>query len=65
MLLYYTANGITNSDVIMAIFKGRADCGVNKSDHNECPRIIQLLVHAKNETKLVHRSKAGAFQCSR
>ena len=37
--------------VIKAMFKGMSDCSVEKSDHDECRRIIRLLVHAKTEVE--------------
>ena len=37
--------------VIKAMFKGMTDCGVEKSNRDECRRIIQLLVHANSEVQ--------------
>lgn len=37
--------------VIKAMYKGIVDSDVHKSDREECRRIIQLLVHAKDETQ--------------
>jgi len=37
--------------VIKAMFKGMSDCRVEKSDRDECRRIIRLLVHAKTEVE--------------
>ena len=37
--------------VMKAMFKGMSDCGVEKSNRDECCRIIQLLVHAESEVQ--------------
>ena len=37
--------------VIKAMFKGMSYCSVEKSDRDECRRIIWLLVHAKTEVE--------------